>query len=209
MTRHTLTAVVALGLVGAACGGAGEEVAPPTPTGSIADATEAPTPTPMPTLTNVPVPTEAAPTPTPTTAAPAATPTPDLSRDEDAVIAAWERYLDLSTQASGKNPSPEALDVSSYMTGEGAVEFASIIATDRESGTYVSGDAVSIRPIVEFRGAGAHISDCVRTDLELRALRDDTVLTVQDEGRVGEARAELVDAEWRIAAFETGASCEF
>ncbi len=74
--------------------------------GSEPTATTAPTPTSEPTVAPTPT---AEPTVTPT-----ATPEPS---PEAEVIEAWERYLRLSIEARGKDPSPEALDFDSYVIG--------------------------------------------------------------------------------------------
>ncbi|MFN3220274.1 MAG: hypothetical protein ACE367_27585 [Acidimicrobiales bacterium] len=195
-------------MVLAGCGGGGssdDEAGPVDPEGTAIEGAEA-TATPAPTVAPTPTPEPTvAPTPTPEpTVAP--TPTPEAE-----IIAAWERYLRLSIEARGKNPSPEALDFDSYVWGDARQALVQVIADYGASGTYVAGLAVGESPNVVVRDDGAAVVGfCFVTDLEVRSLADDQVQI--SEGALRIASRVRVDpqggGQWLVAASEFGpATC--
>lgn len=212
MGKATCAAFAALSLLAAACGGSGgaEAAAFPEPTTVIADA-------PSPSTTPLPAPTATlAPTAEPTEAAVDAAVdnegsgadsgggSDELSEDEAAVIAAWERYLDLSIQARGKNPSAEALDYESYVIDRSREALLEEIAKDERAGRHITGTSEYDILSVVFREDGAAvISACWTTSFRAHSLEDDSLIS--DEGDLlfrARARLDSTSKGWRVAATE-------
>ena len=164
---------------------------------------------PDPTITPPPTPTirpTVAPTPIAEPAtAPTATPEPG---PEVEVIEAWERYLRLSIEARGKDPSPEALDFDSYVGGLAKDALVQVIADDMAAGDYVVGSITSISPSSSERADGAIIiEDCAEVDAERRSLMDDRLVesekqTIRMRGRLDDADVGLI-----VEGFELGGPC--
>ncbi len=198
--------VTALLLTG--CGGGSDALPAPTPTPTEAIATAGPTPTSPaspPTAASTPSPSVTA-SPTPT---PEPTPTPDPRVEQDAaVIAAWERYLELSFAARGKDPSEEALDFDSYVTGGAKDGLLGAIERDVANDRYLTGTVRSTDPTLSYNDAGdARISDCIDVDLASSARSDDS--PGETEVRLVAAEARLVPREggWVVAAYLTEDLC--
>lgn len=191
--------VLGLGLL-LATGCSGDDADPaaaPEPTIVIEERepTAQPTATAAPTAT--PVPTDV-PTVTPE-------PAPEFTDDELAVIEAWERYFVLSLEARFKEPSAEALDISSYATGGAADGIAGSRANDEEQGQHIAGSAeYTGLTFSELSDDRAVLSICIVTDLQI--LTESGELRV-DEGPIEYAsRARLQRTEdgarWIVAATE-------
>jgi hypothetical protein len=190
-------------LVLAACGGggaSGDAAGGAEAEGSVIEGA-APTATAAPTA----VPTA---TPEPTaTPVPTSTPVPG---PEAEIIAAWERYLRLSIEARGKNPSPEALDFDSYVIGDAKQGLIQVIADYAAAGQYVRGSMTGSAPSVEIRDdSAAIVTDCAVVDLAALAVGDGSELEVDVQTTTLRGRLESDTGVWRVAAFEFGgAACE-
>lgn len=188
---------MAMALLAGACVGSSDEAAPtPEPTVAIAGA---PTATPEPAATATPEPT-AAPSPTPE-------PTEVELSVEEQVIAAWERYLDLSIQARGKEPSREALAIEGY-AAEGAQRvLEDLLVQQKAEGRYIGGAVTSLAPTVRVEDGGdAQLDDCIFVDL-LTFDDDDRVTLETSDRRTVVARLIPVDRDWRVVALESGDPC--
>jgi len=197
VSRFGVGLLAAFALVVGACSGS-DPVASPEPTATpLVSAT--PTPEPEPTATPEP------------TASPAPTPTPGPTDEELAVIAAWERYVVLSHEARGNDPSAEALDFESYMT-EGALDgVLGAIAGDRERERYILGRVRTSLSSVAFRSDGdVVVEGCVVTDLTVWAELDDSLLFEEGELTVeARGRLSLRGGKWLVAAAEfLGDTCD-
>lgn len=189
----TVVAVALVFFAGACADSEAEPAAAPTVVSTAVPTTQEPPSNPPPT---------AAPTEPPATA------TPEASDEETAVIAAWERYLDLSIQARGRTPSAASTRLSGYMTAVGAIEFQQVLDDDRANGRYVTGSAISTEPSVEFMDpAAAIVDDCVQAQLTVISVATGETLSEQDETRSARARFVLLESSWVVAAFETGGIC--
>ena len=187
---------VTIVLLAGACGGDADEAAPaPEPTVEIAAA---------PTATSVPV-AESTATPAPT-ATPDPTAAPEMTVEEQ-VIAAWERYLDLSIQARGKDPTSEALAIASYATDGARTVLEELLLQQLDEGRYIGGSVTSLAPTVRLGDDGdARVDDCIFVDLRTFDSDDNVTLETSDR-RTLEARLTMVDEGWRVAALETGEPC--
>jgi hypothetical protein len=183
-----------------ACSSGTEPAAQPEPTVAIAEA---------PTATTAPAPEEAptaspAPTPEPT----AVEPTPDPQADEDAVIAAWKRYLDLGFAVRGKNPSAEALDFEQYLGGTAQERLKEVLAEQKTTGEYLSGSASSTDPAVEFRkDQTVVVRDCVAVEFAVHQLDTDAVISVQDELRSAAGQFLRAREGWILMVFDVEELC--
>lgn len=183
----------------AACGGSSDVAAPtPEPTVAIAEA---------PTATAAPAEPTATPEPT---VAPTATPEPTAAPEltvEEQVIAAWKRYLDLSIQARGKEPTGEALDIASYATDGARTVLEDLLVQQVEEGRYIEGSVASLAPTVVLEGdVEARLEDCVAVELLTFNTADEVTLE-SSERRITEVRLSLEETGWRVAALETGEPC--
>ena len=181
----------------AACGGSSDEAAPtPEPTVAIAEA---------PTATAAPAEPTATPEPT---AAPTATPEPIAAPEltvEEQVIAAWERYLDLSIQARGKEPTGEAADLGTFIADEARARLQAVIDEQVTNDQYVIGTATSLNPALTIEGeASVVVADCVSVDLARVRFSTDETLTTQVDVRFSRARFELLEGEWLVTGIESG-----
>ena len=199
---------IALGvaLVLAACAGddAGDgDPSAVSPEPTAAEIADAPTATPAPTASPAPT---AAPTEPPTP-----TPTVEESPDdtEAAVIAAWERYLELSLQARGELPPPEALRFDTYLMGDALQGLQETLDAQAAEGEYVRGTTVSISPSATLEtAASALVRDCVEVDLERVDSVSGAIVTQQRAIRSTVARLRLVEGRWLMAEVESGEGAE-
>ncbi len=188
------------------CGGGSDGAAAPTPTAAIATVEPSPTPAP-PTLAPPTLKSEESPEPT-ATSQPTATPDPQADQDA-AVIAAWERYLELSFAARGKDPSPEALDYDSYVTGGAKDGLLGAIERDIANDRYLRGTVGSTDPTLVYNDAGdARISDCIDVDLGSFSRTDDSQEGTEVKFEQVEVRLEPRNGDWVVAAFQPGDLCE-
>ena len=181
----------------AACGGSSDVAAPtPEPTVAIAEA---------PTATAAPAEPTATPEPTaPPTATPEPTAAPELTVEEQ-VIAAWERYLDLSIQARGKEPTGDAANLGTFITGPARLRLEQVLADQLDERRYLRGALTSGSPLIEFDSdAELSITDCLDVTLESVDLQSDEVLGTQDDQRTSTARMVLVQGGWLVSEVETG-----
>lgn len=187
----------------AACGGGGssEDTAGAADAEGEGTAIERPEPTAEPTATAT-----ATATPEPT-AAPTATAVPTATPGPEAeIIAAWERYLRLSIEARGKNPSPEALDFDSYVVGDVRQGLIQQLAEDRAAGRYLEGTLSSEDLVVVLRDDGAAVLQfCLVSELVAYRAQDDQFLLDEGELRLSSrARLDEVTNGWRVGATEFG-----
>lgn len=187
---------MAIALLVGACGGSSDEAAPtPEPTAEIADApTATPVPAEEPTATTSPT----------ATVAPEPTAAPDLTVEKE-VIAAWERYLDLSIQARGKEPTGDAANLATFLSGDARVRLREVIDQQLADGQYIAGSAQSLSPFITVEsGSTVLVEDCVAVDLSRVERATDSVLGTQVDVRTAVARFELVDGVWLLTAVDTG-----
>lgn len=184
---------VVIALLAGACGGSSDEAVPdppatveiadaPTPTVEPAQPTATPPPTPPPTVTVEPTPTSE----------------PTI---EDQVIAAWERYLDLSIQARGGR----AVDYSTFIAGDARSGLEAVVSMEAEAGEQVRGTARSLAPSLSFEDAQAVVvTDCVEVDLERVLVDTGEAISTQEAVRSTTARLELIDGEWLVTGVDSG-----
>lgn len=193
-------AVFLLGaLMVGACSSGDEPGAQPAPATAIADAltaTAAPAPTAGPTAPAIP-------SPQPTVEA-----TPEPPSEEDAVIAAWERYLDLGFAVRDKDPSPEALDFDSYVAGSAKERLEQLLLEQQAEGHYVVGGVESSSPSVDLRlSGGALVEDCVSVELDRFTVQSDEAIDEQRETRLARGRIERTEAGLVLTSFDAGGQC--
>jgi hypothetical protein len=140
--------------------------------------------------------------PSPTTAGTAEA-TPTLTVDERAAVAAFERYIALAMEARTKNPSREALDVTSYATGELASVFSAKLKAEIEQGTYWEGTASFVVDFVTTRDQhGIVLDGCLVSELTKYRTLDDSVLSPRHrEASATRARVDFV-GKWLPGAAE-------
>ncbi len=202
-TRLCFLLAAALAVI-VGCSGSESTAVAPTPTVAISDELVPPTSTPIP------------PTPSPTatstpTSEPTAAPTPEADPREAEVIAAWERYLTLSAEASGKNPSIESKDLTSFVSGDALTGLTDGIARRESDGVYLDGVLTSSDPTVTFRSDGqAVIADCIATETTVRSLTDDSAIRNQAlTDFQAQARLALERGIWLVNAVDFGdQACE-
>lgn len=200
--RHLLAPLAVGVLLFSACSSGDDTAADeptPEPTAVIEDAPTA-TPAPEPTATPQPEPT-ATPEPQPTE--------PAEESVEEQVIAAWERYLDLSIQARGKEPSEEAMAHEMFVGGAALERLEEVLRQQAADAEYVRGAAVSKAPEFDFENdASVLVSDCINVSLERVDAETDVVKSSQVDDRGSRARMELIGGAWVVTGIETGPTCD-
>lgn len=186
------SAVIAMALLVSAC--SASTTAAPQPTTPIN--TLGPTATPPPT------------TPATTTPEPTATYTPD----EQAAIAAFERFFLLGTEARSNSPGSEAPDPANYATSEAATDALAIVDAELADGIYWTGPTtVFANEVNSISESVMVISGCMTTDWDKRAREDDRLLISEGElSFQARASVERVGFNWLVSGVEVEeAMCPF
>jgi hypothetical protein len=170
------SAVIAMALLVGAC---------------TASTTAAPQPT-APINTLGPTATLAPTTPATARPEPAAAYTPD----EQAAIAALDRYIALGAAAQGIEPGPAALDVESYAGGELAKDFRQTLEVQMTEGIRRRGSAnIEVHSAVTRPDRAIVLSGCLTTDMSVWS-REGTI-------QVSEATLERTAIRARIEFFDS------